>query len=122
MEKFSLLLMPVLLMIVAIFCASFSDKIDMAVKGRLIKMIVHPSPFNQLFVVSLLHNSLLREHQDSVGVPDAGKPVGDGECSRMCICSQVPSMKILSTEDRAPPGRRCRRRPGGREHMISLWG
>ena len=33
MEKFSLLLMPVLLMIVAIFCASFSDKIDMAVKG-----------------------------------------------------------------------------------------
>ncbi len=33
MEKISVLLMPVLLMIAAIFCISFSDKIDMAAKG-----------------------------------------------------------------------------------------
>ena len=33
MEKISVLIMPVLLMIVAIFCASFSNTIDMAVNG-----------------------------------------------------------------------------------------
>ena len=33
MEKLFLLFMPVLLMIVAIFCASFSDIIDTAAKG-----------------------------------------------------------------------------------------
>ncbi len=34
MEKLFLLFMPVLLMIVAIFCASFSDIIDTAVNGN----------------------------------------------------------------------------------------
>ena len=33
MEKISVLLMPILLMIAAIFCALFSDTIDMAVNG-----------------------------------------------------------------------------------------
>ena len=33
MEKLSVLLMPVLLMTAAIFCAVFSDKTDMADKG-----------------------------------------------------------------------------------------
>lgn len=34
MEKLFLLFMPVLVMIVAIFCASFSDIIDTAVNGN----------------------------------------------------------------------------------------
>lgn len=33
MKKFFVLLMPVVLMMVAIVCALFSDKIDIAVKG-----------------------------------------------------------------------------------------
>lgn len=35
--------------------------------------------FDQLVVVPLLHDPLLRQHQDTVGVPDAGKPVGYGQ-------------------------------------------
>ncbi len=41
MEKISVLLMPILLMIAAIFCASFSDTIDMAVNvGKQVKKVI----------------------------------------------------------------------------------
>ena len=54
MEKLFLLFMPVLLMIVAIFCASFSDIIDTAVNGnKQVKKVILVFSVGVLFVCTI---------------------------------------------------------------------
>ncbi len=54
MEKLFLLFMPVLLMIVAIFCASFSDIIDTAVNGnKQVKKVIVVFSVGVIFVCTI---------------------------------------------------------------------
>lgn len=54
MEKLFLLFMPVLLMIVAIFCASFSDIIDTAVNGnKQVKKVILVFSVGVIFVCTI---------------------------------------------------------------------
>lgn len=54
MEKIFVLLMPVSLMIAAIVCALFSDKIDMAVKGeKKVKKVIDIFSVGVFFVCTI---------------------------------------------------------------------
>jgi hypothetical protein len=49
--------------------------------GCFIELIIDPFLFHELVVIAFLHNAVIRQHQDPVGIADTGKSVGDSQRS-----------------------------------------